>query len=100
MVVVVCGLWGGKYLAQRLMDAGDVADAKGNRVHVKALVVERQLLGVCDDPLHTRPASRSAWVKLLRASLALIEHLLVDVAHDYARPLVDVGALAAHWVRG
>jgi hypothetical protein len=82
----------GTDLPQRLADARDVADAEGDRVHVEARVVEGQLLRVRHDPVHPRPAGGSARVELRRALPALVEHLLIDVAHDDARLLVIVHA--------
>eukprot|EP00321_Phaeocystis_globosa_P007454 CAMPEP_0118818962 /NCGR_PEP_ID=MMETSP1162-20130426/6567_1 /TAXON_ID=33656 /ORGANISM="Phaeocystis Sp, Strain CCMP2710" /LENGTH=248 /DNA_ID=CAMNT_0006749203 /DNA_START=48 /DNA_END=791 /DNA_ORIENTATION=- len=86
-------------LGQRVGDPGDVADAEGDRVHVEALIVERQPHRVGDDPLQLGPAGGSARAQLLRASLALIKHLLVDVGYDQARPLVRLAAPTARGMR-
>mmetsp|Transcript_13807 Transcript_13807/g.40528 ORF Transcript_13807/g.40528 Transcript_13807/m.40528 type:complete len:204 (-) Transcript_13807:3-614(-) len=77
-------------LAQRLLDVRHVSDPKGNRVHIKRAVVERQLLRRPNDPVHPRSQRGRAAVK--RAPPPLLEHRLVDVAHHHPR-LLDPSSL-------
>mmetsp|Transcript_22630 Transcript_22630/g.49420 ORF Transcript_22630/g.49420 Transcript_22630/m.49420 type:complete len:206 (-) Transcript_22630:393-1010(-) len=73
-------------LGERPVNVRHVADAKGDGVHIKGVVLKRQLLCVARHPLHRRRL-RGGLVLPLCAQPALLEHRLVDVAHDEARRL-------------